>query len=121
MFHDLAVPAAEHFANFVYLFRERNVFFVIQRFCFPKKHKKYFQGIDFSDSQSDIRQFFRSYQEAGGGNCLNYFDQQGVDFLSQGKAVFFGQSFLIAIPFKIKLFGFGEQGDQLQTVRGGYY
>ena len=38
LFCKLPAPSAKHFADFLYLERKRNIFFVIKRFCFPEYH-----------------------------------------------------------------------------------
>jgi len=38
-FHNLPAPPSQHFTDFLNFYGKSNVFFIIQRFCFPQNHK----------------------------------------------------------------------------------
>ena len=94
----LSVPTAKHLADFAHFFGESDIFFVVQRFCFPKNHKEYFESVGFSDGEPDIRLFFLVRQKTGNCDNLDYFHEEFINFLSEGIAVRFGQNLIIAIP-----------------------
>lgn len=78
------MPAAEHSANFFYLFRYKNIFFTLENFCFPGNHKQNFKCIGFADSKPNPRLFFFTRKEACDGYCLDNFYKTIINLVAQG-------------------------------------
>lgn len=49
LFCKLSVPATKHFAGLIQLYGKSDVFFIVDRFCFPKYQEKYAESVRFLD------------------------------------------------------------------------
>lgn len=82
VFCELSVPTAKHPAYLINLYRNSQIFLVIERFGFPENHKKNFYCINFADSQPYIGLFFCRCEKAGDSNGFNCFDTEGINTLT---------------------------------------
>ena len=122
LFLELSVPPAEHPANFIHFFRKRDIFFIIQRFCFPKHHQEQFQRIHFSDGESNIGQFFLTSEECRLRSCLYCFYPQFVNTAPERMAMELRQGLVIFKPEFVRRFYFLEQRqERLAIASGGGY
>jgi hypothetical protein len=83
LFCKLPVPSAEHFASLIQLYGKSDVFFIIQRFCFPKHQEKHAKSIRFLDRETNVRMFLPGREKTGGRYCFYYFYKQSVDTLTE--------------------------------------
>ncbi len=82
LFLQLSKPTTEHTPYRVKFFGKRYIFFIVQRFCFPKYKQKYFYGIYFSDSETHKRNFVTFLQKTCNRYCFYAFYKQIISCLS---------------------------------------
>lgn len=75
-------PSAEHSAYFIQLFRECNIFFIVERLDFPDYLEKEFNHVQFRGSFFEIRKFTLSTEIACGEYRFNRFYKRSVDLSS---------------------------------------
>lgn len=118
-FCKLSIPAPCHFPELINLEREYDIFFVIERFGFPKHHQKYFECVDFSNQYFHVWLFFFSWEKARDGGRFHYLYEERVDALAKGMPMQFRQYLIVPIPDEIGAFYFFEQWQKASG--GGYY
>lgn len=89
MFYQLSGPTSQHFPNFVQIFRQRNIFLIVQRFGFPKYRYQNLNCVYLSQSVSHEWQFLTTWKEAGCRQRFDRFDKDDIYFGTEGVAVCF--------------------------------
>ena len=74
MFHELAMPPAQHPTDFIQRLRQGGIFFRVQRMRFPQDEQQDFDRIQFADRQAHAWEFIRARRETRRSHGLDAFD-----------------------------------------------
>lgn len=91
-------PSAEHPADLVELFRERDIFLVIERLDFPKDLQEEFHEIKICRRFSEIKELLLFAQVSGNEDRFGGFNEKGVDLRAERVARIFGDVRQVAVP-----------------------
>jgi len=95
------LPSADHFADFLQTFRERRIFFVIEKMQFPCYLQKKFQRVDAGERPLNGRQFFGAILVSRHEKEFEYLDESRVYLVAQSVAGLFWEVVAIFIPLLV--------------------
>ena len=78
LFLKLPTPAPEHLSDLFYLYRQCNVFFIIERLRLQENHDEYLDHINLSHCKTNIREFFFSSKKAGTRDEFDAFNKKRI-------------------------------------------